>query len=114
MLDENECMTFEEALLRLADEGAPLSSPVLYALSAPDADEVQLFRRQWPRLSLERRRKVISLLAESAEANFELDFNALFRVTMADEDEQIRAVSIEGLWEDDEITLIAPLVHALQ
>jgi HEAT repeat protein len=114
MLDENECMTFEEALSRLADERASLSSSVLYALSAPNSDEVQLFRRQWPTLSLERRRKIISLLAESAEANFELDFNALFRVTMTDEDEQIRAVSIEGLWEDDEITLIAPLVHALQ
>ncbi len=114
MLDENECMTFEEALLRLADEQAPLSSPVLYALSGPNADEVQMFRRQWPTLSLERRRKIISLLTGSAEANFELDFNALFRVTMTDEDEQIRAISIEGLWEDDEVSLIAPLVYALQ
>nr|MBC7243989.1 HEAT repeat domain-containing protein [Chloroflexota bacterium] len=114
MINDSECMTFEEALLRLADERAPLSSSVLYALSGPSSEEVRLFQRQWPTLSLERRRKIASLLAESAEANFELDFNALFRITMMDEDEHVRTVSIEGLWEDDEVSLIAPLVHALQ
>jgi len=111
---ENECFTFEEALLRLADERAALSSLVLYALSAPSSEELRIFRRQWPTLPVERRRKTITALAENAEANFELDFNALFRVTMEDEDEQVRTVSIEGLWEDEEVTLIAPLVHVLQ
>ncbi|MGQ9492222.1 MAG: HEAT repeat domain-containing protein [Anaerolineae bacterium] len=114
MINDSECVTFEEALVRLADEDVPLSSPVLYALSGPTSEEVRLFGRQWPTLSLERRRKIIALLAESAEANFELDFNDLFRVTMTDEDEHVRTVSIEGLWEDDEVTLIAPLVHALR
>jgi HEAT repeat protein len=57
---------------------------------------------------------MIALLTESAEANFELDFNALFRVTMEDEDEQVRTLSIEGLWEDEGITLIGPLVHTLR
>jgi len=114
MFGNNECLTFEEALLQLADEGTSLSSPVLYALSAPSSTEIQLFRQQWPSLSLERRRKLITLLTESAEADFELDFNAIFRVTMEDEDEQVRTLSIEGLWEDDEVTLIPPLVRTLR
>jgi len=108
---ENECLTFEEAMLQLADERAVLSSLVLYALSAPGTEEIRMFRRQWPSLPAKQRCKIISALAESAEANFELDFNALFRVTMDDEDEHVRTVSIEGLWEDEGVTLIAPLVH---
>ena len=110
----DECLVFEDALRKLADEEATLSSAVLYALSAPSSVEVQLFRRQWFALSPQRRRKVIALLVENAEANFELDFNDLFRVTMEDEDEQVRTLSIEGLWEDDKVTLIGPLVRTLQ
>lgn len=114
MMTENEPLTFEEALLQLATEGMPVSSAALYALSAPSSNEMQLFRDQWPTLPLVRRRKMIALLTESAEANFELDFNALFRVTMEDEDEQVRTLSIEGLWEDEGITLIGPLVRTLR
>jgi HEAT repeat protein len=53
-------------------------------------------------------------LVESAEANFELDFNALFRVTMEDEDDQVRTSSIEGLWEDEGASLVAPLAGMLR
>lgn len=111
---ENECLTFREGMLQLADERAALSSFVLYALSAPSTEEVRIFQRQWPTLPVERRRKIITALAESAEANFELDFNALFRVTLDDEDEHVRTVSIEGLWEDEGVTLIAPLVRLVR
>ena len=111
---DNECFTFEEGLRQLEDERAVLSSFVLYALSAAGREDVHIFRRQWATLPVERRRKIITALAESAEANFELDFNALFRVTIEDEDEQVRTASIEGLWEDEGVTLIAPLVHILR
>jgi HEAT repeat protein len=110
----NECLTFEEAMQQLEDKRATLSSLVLYALSAPSTEEIRIFRRQWPTLPVKRRRQVITALAENAEANFELDFNALFRVTMDDEDEHVRTLSVEGLWEDESVTLIAPLVHLLR
>ncbi len=110
----NECLTFEEAMQQLGDKRATLSSLVLYALSAPSSEESRIFRRQWPTLPVERRRQIVTALAENAEANFELDFNALFRVTMEDEDEQVRTASVEGLWEDEGVTLIAPLVHLLR
>jgi len=114
MMREGDYFSFEEALLQLADERAALSSRVLYALSAPSTAEMQLFRQQWPTLPRERRRKVVVTLTEQAEANFELDFNAILRVTMQDEDGQVRTSSIEGLWEDDEASLIPPLVQTLR
>jgi len=53
------------------------------------------------------------MLVDNAETNFELDFNALFRLTMKDEDAEVRALSIDGLWEDEEVNLITPLVQVL-
>ena len=114
MTMDDECLTFGEALKRLCTDGAPVSSAALYALSAPSSLEVQLFRGRWPTATAERRRRMLTLLTESAEGNFELDFNALFRVTMEDEDEQVRTLSIEGLWEDEEASLVGPLVRVLR
>jgi HEAT repeat protein len=114
MVMDNECMAFEEALRQLAAGPKALSSPILYALSAPRAAEVQLFKGHWPTVPVERRREVMGVLVNSAEANFELDFNALLRVTLLDEDGEVRTLSIEGLWEDEGIALIAPLVRILR
>lgn len=114
MVMDNECMVFEDALRQLAIGPKALSSPILYALSAPSAAEVQLFGGRWPTVPLERRREVVGVLVNSAEANFEFDFNALFRVMLLDEDGEVRTLSIEGLWEDEGITLIAPLVRILR
>jgi HEAT repeat protein len=114
MKQEDVCLTFEEGLLQLIDERAVFSSALLYALSSPSSAEVQLFRQHWPTLSVERRRRIVAMFVESAEANFELDFNALFRVTMEDEDDQIRTSSIEGLWEDEGATLVTPLAAMLR
>ncbi len=114
MKREDVYLTFEEGLLQLVDERAAFSSALLYALSSPSSAEVRLFRQHWPTLSLERRRKIVALLVASAEANFELDFNALFRVTIEDEDDQVRTSSIEGLWEDEGATLVAPLAGMLR
>ena len=110
----DECSTFAEALAHLVAEDAPLSSSALYALSAASAEEVQLFRARWPAVPVPRRRGIIAQLAESAEANFELDFGALFRVTIDDEDVQVRTLSVEGLWEDDDAGLVEPLVRILR
>jgi HEAT repeat protein len=107
-------LSFEEALTLLADEGAPLSSQTLYALSGPSSAEVKLFREWWPAVPTERRKLVIAALTESAEANFELDFNALFRVTLEDDDDEVRTLSIEGLWEDEAVKLVMPLVNILR
>ncbi len=113
-MDEESYLSFEQALELLIDEAAPMSSRALYVLSAPSSAQVKLFRERWPAVSPERRRKVIAALAESAEANFELDFNALFRVTLEDEDDEVRTVSIEGLWEDEQVSLVLPLVNILR
>jgi len=114
MVTDYECMAFEEAWQQLVAGPRTLSSQILYGLSGPSAAEVRLFKQRWPSVPLDRRREIMGVLVNSAEANFELDFNALFRVTLLDEDGEVRTLSIEGLWEDEGITLIAPLVRILR
>lgn len=114
MFGTAECSTFEEALRLIADEGASVSSEALYALSGVSRAEAQRFRNVWPAVSLERRRRVVDSLVESAEANFELDFNALLRVTLEDPDDRVRFLSVEGLWEDESVALVAPLVRIVR
>jgi len=109
-----ECSTLEGALRLIADEVALVSSKMLYALSGASRAEAQRFRNVWPAVSLERRRRVVGLLVESAESNFELDFNALLRVTLEDPDDRVRFLSVEGLWEDESVALVAPLVRIVR
>ena len=111
---DKECVTFSEVMAQLKAGAETLSSPMLYALTAPEGKDVKQFALDWPRLPVAQRRSLINALAEQAEANYELDFNALFRVAMNDADGQVRTVAIEGLWEDEEPTLVRPLVRVLQ
>jgi len=53
-------------------------------------------------------------MTEMAEADFELDFNAIFRWLLQVDDPMVREAAIEGLWEDDQATLIDPLLHILK
>jgi len=113
-IDNDLCMAFDEALRLLADERASVSSSVLYALSGAGRTEAERFGRHWPLLGAARRRELIELMVGGAEANFELDFHALFRHTLADPEEVVRRSSLEGLWEDESPELVGPLVRLLR
>lgn len=104
---------FEKTLLVLADVNAPLTTGDLYALSDLSRNNRDLFVQRWPSIALERRRQIVRLLAEAAERNYELDYRVLLRATMQDEDAEVRALSIEGLWEDEDFTLVQPLASAM-
>ncbi len=113
-MSSDELVTFDQALGVLADERALVTSDVLYAMSGATRADVEEFQRQWPLLSPSRRRQVIAMLVEGAESNFELDFNALFRAVLDDTEDEVRRLSVEGLWEDESATLVGPLVALLR
>ena len=48
------------------------------------------------------------------EHNIEFDFNAIFRQALDDEDADVRATAIVGLWEDERADLIGPLLRLLK
>ena len=62
----------------------------------------------------ERRQRIAEDLLELAEDNPTLDFEAVFRLLLADSEAQIRKLAIEGLWEDESRDLIEPLTRLLK
>ncbi|MFQ6014860.1 MAG: HEAT repeat domain-containing protein [Anaerolineae bacterium] len=106
---------FQKTLKRIGqseEETIPVS--IFYNLSGPSHSELQLFEKEWPTIALQRRRHIIHSLVEIAELSFEVDFNALFRFCLHDEDAEVRAQAIEGLWEDEDIALAHVLIQLLE
>ncbi len=100
----------DSALEHLRDEKAVLSPAALGALSGANRTQVAAFAQTWAALSVERRRRTAQMLVDLAEESFEKDFNLLFRHMFNDEDAQVRARAIDGLWEDEDAALVRPLV----
>lgn len=104
---------FTDALRRLRDD-ALTTRGALTPLSGANRAQLGAFAETWVRLPTERRRDVSAKLVDLAEENIEMDFNVLYRYMLDDEDAQVRANAIEGLWEDEDSALIAPFVGFLR
>jgi len=83
----------------------------LYHLSSLETKDVARVREMWPCLPVKLRRHLFTRLAELAEADFEVDFGAVFRLGLEDKDAKVRTAAIEGLWEDEDVRLV-PLLAA--
>jgi len=53
-------------------------------------------------------------LVELAIENFELNFDGIFKGCLRDPDAEVRSQAIEGLWENEEPSLIEPLIQLLE
>ena len=105
---------FEELLKKLGDRQTPLSISSLYGLSHLTRAEAQLFQEVWSLVDAGRRQWILQSLVDIAEASFEVDFNPIFRLCLNDEDAVVRSRAIEGLWEDEDLTLAGLLVRLLR
>jgi len=106
--------SFEKLLQQIGDTSSRLSISSLYNLSGMDRDETLLFQEAWSSIAVKRRRQIINFLVEITEESFEVNFSPVFRFCLGDEDERVREAAIEGLWEDNDIALINPLIKLLQ
>ena len=80
-------------------------------LSNLDAEDAARVRDVWLRLPVELRRRLIIRMVELAEADLEMDFDAVFHLGLEDEDAEVRTSAVKGLWEDEDIRLV-PLLAA--
>lgn len=107
-------MSLQKALDHLKDTGTPLSRSLLYHLSCLERDEHELLFVAWAELPVARRRSLVCTLAEIAEADFEVNFDPIFRFGLRDDDAEVREFAVEGLWENEDSTLIKDLLTLLQ
>jgi HEAT repeat protein len=106
-------MKFEEMLQSIGRADGPLNVRHLYALSEMTQEQMTMFQDEWLAMDRERRRVVVRKLVELTEVSFEVNFDPIFLLAMGDEDSEVRAAAIGGLWEYAGQSLIAPLVHLL-
>jgi len=108
-----EEMSFRELLWKALGQSDPLPLNDLHLLSGMMPEEARIFVEWWSLVSVERRQQLLHALVELAESNFEMDFGAVLRHCLDDEDEEVRRTAVEGLWEDESPSLVQPLVEML-
>jgi HEAT repeat protein len=105
---------FDSLLMTLADESRPVRSIDLFPLSDLDRGRLPRFSGAWSGLTPARRRELAAALVEQAEANIHFNFHTVLRSLLGDQDEVVRRLAIEGLWEDEKPSLVALLIGLLR
>jgi HEAT repeat protein len=104
----------EEAIADLRDSAKPLRNSRLVELSNLDSEELGLLEQAWTAIEPKRRRQIVYRLVELGEDNVELNFDSIFKNCLKDQDAEVRCKAIEGLWENEETSLINPLINLLE
>jgi HEAT repeat protein len=103
----------KEITADLIDTDKPLVNAKLVDLSNLNTGELKSWSEAWAGIDVNRRRLIVNRLVELAEDNFELNFDSIFKNCLKDTDAEIRVKAIEGLWENEEFTLITPFIKML-
>ena len=98
----------------MPDDSEQLSDAPFHEASDPSPAEVAELDRFLSTLEEEERREVLTAMVEQAEENLELDFTAIFRHCLKDDDDRLAQLGVEGLWEQEERWLIAELAELLR
>ncbi len=106
--------SLERTLLAIQDPDHPLASIELDTLSDLSKDHLDQFRSAWTHLSPNRQRGLVAALIEFAEDHVDASFAAIYRWLMEDGDPLVRTQAIEGLWEEEDVRLISPLIRRLE
>lgn len=104
----------ETLLLRLREGKREPDQASLCYLSNLDREEAGQVREIWGELPADLRLTLTSRLMEMAEADFTLNFGAVFRIALEDEEPDVREVAVDGLWEDQDVRLVPQLTKRLQ
>ncbi len=116
MVDKDDALTprpelsTEEFAERVASLGEATVTEVTI-FSDLDRAKLAVIRRAWPRLPLETRRQLVTLMNELGEENIEYTFSRVLKVALRDADPAIRTQAITGLWEDDSEDILGYLIE---
>jgi HEAT repeat protein len=107
-------MAMEEFLEILTDPSADVASADFVEISDLSPSELGGFARAWFTIPVDHQRLIISTMVGLAEDNPELDFCAVFKMCLKDQDEVVQGKAIEGLWEYEDRSIITGLVQILR
>jgi HEAT repeat protein len=101
-------------LENLGDPDKSIAFSSLYLLSDLSGSTLEAFQEAWVRYESPIRRRLMKALVELAESSFEVHFDPLFRMSLADPDDEVRALALDGLWESQDMALIGPMLSLLR
>lgn len=107
-------MSFETTLDDLSDPAKRITSEQLTSLSQLDDDERRQLAELWPRMEVTRRLSVLGAMTDMAQDNVELNFDSVFKLALSDEEAEVRATSLRGLYEYEGRDLLRPLIELLR
>ncbi|MBN1427871.1 MAG: HEAT repeat domain-containing protein [Anaerolineae bacterium] len=105
---------FSALLVNLLETDKPLRAALIYRLSDPLPSEMAAFEAVWPTAPVERRRLLMSRLAETSEASIEVDFSTVSLFALQDADAEVRRQAIEALWENEQPSTMRKLIALAQ
>ena len=112
--EQEDIAPVEQTIAELADDDQPLLNARLADLSDLTPQQLSLLDDTWQKIGAGRRRQIMQRLFELAEDDVCLNFDSVFKHRLGDEDEDIRHAAIEGLWENEETSLIATFINLMQ
>ena len=98
-------------LQQLADDSRPVRAINLSILSDLPRELAGKIYANVSRLAPPRRLELVNSMAEQAEANVHFNFHAFLRECLADTEAAVRKTAIDGLWEDERLNLMTPLIR---
>jgi HEAT repeat protein len=107
-------MSFDSTLDDLADPAKRITSEQLTSLSHLEEDERGRLAELWPELPQSRRFSVITAMADLAQDNVELNFDAVYKLALVDDDYEVRGAALRGLYEYEGRDLIRTLINLLR
>ena len=105
---------FDDVVIALRDEEQPFPARYLYRLSALEGEELGLISRAWFGLSPQRRLGLLEDLETLAESNTLLQFDAINRIALGDDDPGVRVTAIRSLWPSEDGSFIPTLLELLE
>lgn len=112
--DEIEEVSVEEIITELTERAQPLLNSRLARFSYLTYPQLKLLERVWLQIEPERRRQIVRRLVELAEDNLELSFDRVMKSLLKDPDAEVRSKAIEGLCENEDVSLIPTFIRMLE
>jgi HEAT repeat protein len=107
-------VSFESDLADLSNPLKRLAATQLVNFSELDEIEAVRFEEAWEEIEPGRRLNIVSELTELAADNVDLNFDAVYKLALRDEEALIRAAALHGLYEYEARDLIPVLADLLR
>ena len=97
----------------ISDDNIPYKHSDLIHISNINKEQLELFFKTWKDISKTRKLDLLKKFILLSEENVELDYSQIFIGLLIDADDEIKQLSLEGLWEYEDREIIEPVISLL-